>query len=116
MKISKLALALTTFAIGIASAASNYSITIATVTHVGQTELKPGDYKVTVEGDKVTFKNGKDTVEVPATVEKGAKKYPVTLMDSSGAQLQDIELGGTTMKLVFKPSSAPIAVGAGNGQ
>jgi hypothetical protein len=116
MKISKLALALTTFAIGIASAASNYSVTISTATHVGQAELKPGDYKVTVEGDKVTFKSGKSTVEIPATVEKGAKKYPVTLMDSSGSQLQDIELGGTTMKIVFKPTTAPIAVGAGNGQ
>jgi hypothetical protein len=110
-----LALALTTFAIGIASAASNYSITLASVTRVGQTELKAGDYKVTVEGDKVTFKNGKDTIEIPATVEKGAKKYSETILDSSGTQLQDIQIGGTNLKVIFKSTSAPIAVGAGNG-
>jgi hypothetical protein len=116
MKISKLALALTTFAIGIASAASNYSVTIASVTRVGQTELKPGDYKVTVEGDKVTFKSGKNVVEVPATVETGTKKYESTILDSSGSQLQDIEVGGTKVKIVFKSTSAPTAVGVGNGQ
>jgi hypothetical protein len=115
MKISKLALALTTFAIGIASAASNYSVTLATVTRVGQTELKAGDYKVTIEGDKVTFKNGKDSVEVSATVEKGTKKYSDTMVDSSGSQLQDIQFGGTNLKVIFKSTSAPIAVGAGNG-
>jgi hypothetical protein len=115
MKISKLALALTTFAIGIASAASNYSLTLSSVTMVGQAELKPGDYKVTIEGDKVTFKNGKDSIEIPATVEKGAKKYPETLLDSSGSQLQDIQFGGTNLKVIFKSTSAPIAVGAGNG-
>jgi hypothetical protein len=115
MKISKLALALTTFAIGIASAASNYSITIPTTIRVGQTELKAGDYKVTVDGDKVTFKTGKNVIEVSATVEKAAKKYAETMLDSSGTQLQDIELGGTTMKVVFKSTSAPVAAGVGNG-
>src|SRR5579863_8242674 len=115
MKVSKLALALTTFAIGIASAASNYSVTIPSATYVGQTELKPGDYKVSIEGDKVTFKSGKNVIEISATVEKGTKKYSETMLDSSGTQLQDIQFGGTTMKVVFKPSNAPVAVGAGNG-
>ncbi len=115
MKISKLALALTTLAIGIASAASNHSLTLREVTRVGQTELKPGDYKVTIEGDKVTFKSAKDSVEIPATVEKGAKKYPETVVDSSGSQVQDIRFGGTNLKVIFKSTSAPIAVGAGNG-
>ncbi len=115
MKISKLAFALTTFAIGIASAASNYSITLPSAITVGQTELKAGDYKVSVDGDKVTFKSGKNTVEVPATVEKATKKYPETMLDSSGSQLQDIQLGGTNMKLIFKSTSAPVAVGAGVG-
>jgi len=116
MKISKLALALTTLAIGIASAASNYSITIPAAVHVGQTELKAGDYKVIVEGDKVSFKSGKDIVEVPATVEKGTKKYGQTMMDSTGSQLQNIQFGGSNVKVIFKSAPAPIAVGAGNGQ
>ncbi len=116
MKISKLALALTTFAIGIASAASNYSVTIPNVTRVGQTELKPGAYKVSIEGDKVVFKSGNHVVEIPATIETGAKKYDDTILDSSGSQLKDIELGGTKMKIVFKSTSAPTAVGVGNGQ
>jgi hypothetical protein len=115
MKISKLALALTTFAIGIASAASNYSVTIPAAMQAGQTQLKPGDYKVTVDADKVTFKSGKNVVEIPATVEKGATKYRDTMLDSAGSQLQDIQFGGTNLKVIFKSTSAPTAVGAGNG-
>lgn len=113
MRISKLAFAITTFAIGIASAASNYSITLSSATRVGTTELKPGDYKVSVDGDKVTFKSGKNVVEVPATVEKGDKKYSDTMLDTAGSQLQDIMLGGTNMKIVFKSTSAPVAAGLG---
>src|ERR1700733_6046781 len=112
MNISKFAFALTTFAIGIASSASAHTVTISTATFVGQTELKPGDYKVSVEGDKAVFKSNKMTVEVPATVENSAKKYSETVLDSSGTQLQDIQVGGTTMKIVLKPSSAPVAAGA----
>jgi hypothetical protein len=102
MNSSKLAFALTTFAIGIASAASAYSVTITSITRVGQAELKPGDYKVAIEGDKAIFKHDKDTVEVPAKVEKGDKKYSDTVLETSGSQLQDILLGGTNLKIIFK--------------
>lgn len=113
MKISKLAFAITTFAIGIASAASAYTVTLSSATRVGQTELKPGDYKVTIEGDKAIFKSGKNVVEVPVTVETGSKKYSNTMLDSTGSQLDDIMLGGTNMKIVIKSSSAPVAAGLG---
>jgi len=105
MKLSKLTLSFGIFALAVASAASNYSVTLNTPTWVGQTQLKPGDYKVAVEGDKAVFKSGKSTVaEAPAAVEQNAKKYTATTLDTTGAKLQEIHVGGTTVKIVLKDS------------
>jgi hypothetical protein len=112
MSISKIAFGLIAAAIGIASAASSYTVTISGPVQVGQTELKPGDYKVSIEGDKAIFKNGKRTIEVPATVENGSQKYSATMLDSAGSQLQDIQIGGTSMKIVFKSGGE----GSGNSR
>ncbi len=64
MKITKLMLGACVFSLGIATAASSYHVRIADPTWVGATQLKPGEYEVRVEGDKVTFKQGKNVVAV----------------------------------------------------
>jgi hypothetical protein len=64
--------------------------------------LKAGDYKVEVEGDQATFKQGKQEIKVPATVETSPSKFPDTTLESSGTNLQAIDIGGTTTKIVFK--------------
>jgi hypothetical protein len=86
----------------VASAAS-YNVSLPALTRVGETELKPGQYKVSVEGEKATFSSGKKVVaEVPVTVENATKKYANTEVSSSNSSLQTISVGGTTMKIVLK--------------
>lgn len=103
MKPAKLSLAFVTLALGIASAASSYKITIPTDLWAGDTQLKAGEYKVTVEGKQATFMKDKQTIQVPATVEQAATKAPDTMLESSGAKLEAIEIGGTTTKVVIAP-------------
>jgi hypothetical protein len=74
MKMSKLLLGACVFALGIATAASTYHVKIADPTWVGGTQLKPGEYDVKVDGDKITFKQGKNVVAVAAKVETSATK------------------------------------------
>jgi hypothetical protein len=105
MKMNKLMLGACVFALGIATAASTYHVKIADPTWVGTTELKPGEYDVKVEGDKVTFKQGKNIVAVTAKVETNASKFSDTQMDikteNGQAKLRELDLGGTKSKIML---------------
>src|ERR1700685_4364348 len=105
MKINKLMLGACVFALGIATAASTYHVRIADPTWVGTTELKPGEYDVKVDGDKVTFKQGKNIVAVSAKVETSASKFSDTQMDikteNGQAKLRELDLGGTKSKIML---------------
>jgi hypothetical protein len=93
-------------AIAIAGAATKYNVTLYQPSVVNGTELKPGDYKVEVTGDKATFKLGKTTVEVPVKVEETTQKNDTNAIRYvEGGKLQEIRIGGTHTKLVF--SSTP---------
>jgi hypothetical protein len=110
MKITKLMLGACVFSLGLATAASSYHVKIADPTWVGTTELKPGEYEVKVEGDKVTFKQGKNVVAVTAKVETSAAKFADTQMDikteNGQAKLKELDLGGTKSKIVLAEASA----------
>ncbi len=106
MKLAKLSLGFAILALGVASAASSYKITLPADTWAGDTQLKAGDYKVQVEGDKATFMQGKTSIQVVASVETTAKKFSDTSLESSGTKLQAIDIGGTTTKIVFKPGKS----------
>ena len=73
---------------------------------VAGSALKPGDYKIVVNGDKATLTSGKTSVEVPVKVENGTEKFPYTSVESrteAGKNiLDDIRVGGTSTILVFK--------------
>ena len=107
MKFMKIALSVATVALGVASAASTYSVTFSAPTKVGSQELKAGDYKVEVKGDKATFRSGKTTVEVPAMLATGDKKYAHTSVALVDSKVKEIELGGTASKLTFPAEGAP---------
>jgi hypothetical protein len=109
MKLAKLSLAFATLALGVASAASSYKVTIPSDIWAGDTQLKAGDYKVQVEGNQATFMLGKQTIQVPASVEKNTLKTPETTLESTGTKLQAIDIGGTTMKIVIKPGKTGTA-------
>ena len=106
MKLAKLSLGLATLALGIASAASSYKVSFPSDTWAGDTQIKAGDYKVTVTGNQAVFTTGKQTVQVAASVENNASKFSDTMLEASGNKLQAIDLGGTTTKIVFKSAKA----------
>ena len=107
------------FALGIsvAYAASSYHVTLYKPTTINGTQLKPGDVKLELQGDKVVIKQGKTSVESTVTVENGTHKFDASSVgyvgDSSNNQVQEIRLGGTTTKLVFE-AGAKTATGGGS--
>lgn len=106
MKLFKLSLSLATLALGVASAASTYKVTIPSDTWAGDTQIKAGSYKVTVAGNQAVFTMGKQTVQVAASVEKNTSKFPDTMLESSGTKLNAIDVGGTDTKIVFKSTKS----------
>ena len=109
MKLFKLSLSLATLALGVASAASTYRVTIPSDTWAGDTQIKAGDYKVTVEGNQAVFTMGKQSVKVAASVETNASKFPDTMLETSGTKLNAIDVGGTETKIVFKSTNSGAA-------
>jgi hypothetical protein len=110
MKMNKVLLGACVFSLGIATAASTYHVRIADPTWVGGSELKPGEYEVKVDGDKVTFKQGKNVIAVAAKVETNASKYSDTQMDikteNGQAKLRELDLGGTKSKILLTDATA----------
>jgi hypothetical protein len=106
MKLFKLSLGLATLALGIASAASSYKVTIPADIWAGDTQIKAGDYKVTVTGNQAVFTMGKQTVQVAASVENSTSKFSDTMLEASGNKLQAIDIGGSTTKIVFKSTKS----------
>jgi len=113
MKSIKLTFGLAVLALGAASAASSHSVDLKKAVTVGITQLQPGSYRVEMQGDKAVFKAGKNVVEVPATLSQGDRKFGTTGIVTNGAQLVEIDLGGSSEKIVF---SSPAGESAGGGK
>ena len=96
----KLTFALPIFAL-MAYAGSSSHITLVDPEYVGSTQLKPGDYKVEVEGNQAKFKSGKEVVEVPATVKTDDKKHPDTSFETNNSKITEIHIGGTNTTIVL---------------
>jgi hypothetical protein len=115
MKLNKLMLGVCVFSLGVAAAASSYHVTINEPLWVGQSQLKPGEYEVRVDGDKVTFKQGKTVVAVTAKIETSDSKFFTNQMDikteNGQAKLQELDLGGTKSKVMLNGASAVEAGG-----
>lgn len=92
---------LATLAVGIANAAPQYDVTLYDNVSVGGTQLKAGDYKVEMQGEKAVFKSATKTVEIPATLGKSDQMYTSTVLITQHSKLQEIDLGGTQDKILF---------------
>jgi hypothetical protein len=87
--------------------AKTYDIVLSNPTTVGSVQLKPGQYKLKVEGANAIFTdaNSSKTFTTPVKVETGDKKFDDTRVqstkDGSGDKINEIDLGGSKTKLGF---------------
>ena len=99
------ALTLTVLAMGALAQAETYHVTLLKPSVVAGKELKPGDYKLEVNNDKVVISHGKQSVEAKVKTEAADKKYSSTTvryeMDGDKYKVQEIGIGGTKTKLVI---------------
>jgi hypothetical protein len=98
--------ALTLSSLGIASAKS-YDITLSAPAKAGATELKPGEYKLKVEGSQAVFTDEQSakSFSVPVKVENTDKKFDYTSVESTNQDGMDnihaIDLGGSNTRLAL---------------
>jgi len=109
--MKKLLLSFATVALVVASAAgSGAKVTLFEKSFIGGEELKPGDYKIEVNGDKATIRNGKQVVEATVKTETGSEKFGATSVRYANAdgkyRVQEIRIGGTKTTLVFTGETA----------
>jgi hypothetical protein len=91
----------------IANADQSYRFTLSNTSQIGNAELRPGDYKLIVDGPKVVvteITTGK-SIEVEAKVESADKKFAATevhtkLVDGV-SQISEIRIGGSTTRVSF---------------
>ncbi|MFB3777669.1 MAG: hypothetical protein ACE141_08655 [Bryobacteraceae bacterium] len=99
----KIAVAFLTVALSMASAKS-YTVNVFQPAVLAGAELKAGEYKLEILGDKISMKSGKLKVEAPVTVENMPAENRSTTMriDTDGGKpsIREIRLGGTNLKLV----------------
>jgi len=104
--MKKILLSFGTLALAVASAANSYRVTLFQPAIVNGTELKPGDYKVTLKDNKAVITSGKTSVEANVKQETADTKFNATTVryaDQQGKyRVQEIRLGGTNTRLVFE--------------
>lgn len=91
------------------ASAKSYEISVDTVSKVGDVQLQPGSYKVTLNGSTVKFTNedsGK-AVQTEGTVENNAKsKFDATALETEQnngiTTVHEIDLGGTRTDVKFR--------------
>lgn len=89
------------------ASAKTYTITLSDPSVVGSTHLKPGDYKLQIEGSKAIFRDSTNhkAAEVNVKVQNFKKKFEQTEIQTKkvdGAQqVEEIRLGGARTALDF---------------
>ena len=87
--------------------AKTYDIVLSNPTKVGSVQLKPGQYKLKVDGANAVFTDATSSKSftTPVKVENGDKKFDDTRVQSTkdayGDRINEIDLGGSKTKLGF---------------
>ncbi len=87
--------------------AKTYDFALFDPTHAGDAQLKPGEYRLRVDGSQVVLmdKLGRQ-IAVTATVEQADRKFDQTMITTSKAdgtnRIVSIELGGSKTKVIFQ--------------
>ncbi|MBZ2184668.1 MAG: hypothetical protein K7J46_08135 [Bryobacter sp.] len=89
-------------------AAERRSLTIATPSLLNGMELKPGEYRLELAGERMVLQQGKQRVEAPVKLEAAEQRFPSTTILYQNAQgkpqIKEIRLGGTKHRLIFEES------------
>jgi hypothetical protein len=84
---------------------SSYRVNLTQPSVVKGSDLKAGEYQVTIGADKATFVAGKTSVEAPVKIETGSEKFRNTAIryttENGKAVISEIRLGGTATRLLF---------------
>jgi hypothetical protein len=83
----------------------NYNITLSEHYAVGATHLKPGDYRMVINGANAMLEDSHNKVVANGSIENKADKYKSTAIVSTTVKgephLEAIELGGTRYEIRF---------------
>ena len=106
--LKRFVLAFAILGLAVASAES-YRVTLSQPSTVKGKQLKAGEYRLNVENSKLTIVKGRESVEVPVTVQNVETKIDNTAIRYTGTgdkvSITEIRLGGTKTKLVFEEQS-----------
>jgi hypothetical protein len=97
------------------ASARTYSVSLTKPTMIGATELKVGDVRIELDGDKAVLRQGKVQTESAVKVEEAETKFSNTVVRYANApdgkqHIQEIRLGGTRTRIVF--AAADTAAGS----
>ena len=87
-------------------AEAHFKFSIQAPIMVAGNKLKPGDYKVDVEGSEASFKLDGKVVKVPATLQADSRAYKDTTIEANDSAVKAIHIGGTVMTVVFARTTA----------
>jgi len=100
--VNKLLFGFASLALAVASAATSYSVTFYEPVVINGAKLKPGAYRVEVDGSMAQIKQGKTVAEAPVKIENDGEKYRANSVRMAGNQVTEIRVGGTHTRLVFE--------------
>lgn len=84
---------------------STFRVNLTQPSVVKGSDLKPGEYKVSLGAEKATFIAGKTNIEAPVKVETSAEKFKSTavryITENGKNVISEIRIGGTNTRLVF---------------
>src|ERR1035441_306502 len=101
------------------ASAKTYDILLSSPTKAGSLKLKPGEYRMTVNGTKVVFTdvNTTKSFTTEVKVENTDTKFGDNKIDASNdgttSVIKDIELGGSKPKIDFSATPHPAGPGPG---
>jgi hypothetical protein len=86
--------------------AKTFNFTVTSPTTAGSSQLKPGDYKLKVDGSQAVLMDRKGNTLDTGKVEPADHKFNQTSISSSTAsganKLESIEFAGSNTKVVFE--------------
>jgi hypothetical protein len=72
--------------------------------------LKPGDYRIQIDGDKATIKTGKTMIDAAVKVESAERKFRDTMVGLEGPsghhKISEIDIGGSNTRIVFSSAAS----------